>query len=186
MLYPNEQIFKESLAHQLESSPYNHDVYFSEGQDKNKFRIENTKKRVDLLLETNPVWEYHPIFPYLAIEVKLAKNTGWLVKAMHQCKEYSELKYAKYFIGEREIKTPPLVLLVTNHSWQFGHIYQWREPRIDYNPRYYAEGWWDGITELLDRVLWSVNVAILRDGWFLYKQKRYDLHTNLQLGLNNG
>jgi len=181
MKHSSEEEFKRYLAEQLKSEPYGHDVHFSEGPHNQKFKIKGTKKRVDLLIATNPVWEHHPTFPHLLLETKVIQKAGWLIKSIKQCERYTQLKQVQYFVNGREIKPPKLVLLVTDDSWHYGQIYQWREPRIDYQSPEYARGWWDGMTEIFDRILWTVGAAILRNGWFLYKQKRYDLAANNQL-----
>ena len=175
--HPEEKYFKKELAQQLKDLPYQHDVYFAETEDGyENFKIKGTRKRVDLLIRTNPTWEHHAQYPYLGVETKVARKAGWIIEAIQQCKSYAELSKVHYYLGDQEIKPPKLILLCTDDSWKYGQLYKWREPRLDFKSPEYREGFWDGITEIFERVLWKVGVAILRDGWFLYRQKRYNLY----------
>jgi len=168
--------FRENLVNILSNPPFNHDLYYHEGNYPNKFSISNSEGYIDLLMLTNPTWIHHPKFPIIGIETKVTRKLGWLIDTTGQLdKYYEDLLNAEYYIDRRQVKSPNLFLVATDDLIYNGYFYCWNEPRVVANNEDYKTGWWTGLTEFYDRVLWKRQAALLRKDSFLYQQKRYEL-----------
>jgi len=181
--YENEVSFRERLALVLSREPYNHDVFFHEGDYDKKFNMKNSKGYVDLYVATNTQWPHHNKFQVIGVETKLAKNTGWLIDAMYQVKRYKrDLKNAEYLIDGKKVPSPDLFLIATDDSFSTGNVYCWKNPRLRNEDQKY--GGWVCVTELFDRMLYRVGAAVLRKKMFKtnYKSEsgavmNYNLYT---------
>jgi len=174
-----EEKFKEYLARILSNPPFNHDIYFHEGKHRNKFTISNSSGYIDLLMRTNPIWRYHSKFPIVGIEIKIAQKLGRLIENIGQIdKYYGDLSKAKYYINKQRIDAPKLFLVATDDLFYDGYFYCWNEPRVRNKSEDFKIGWWAGLTEFYDRVLWKRGAALLRKDYFLFHQKRYSLQVD--------
>ncbi len=173
--YDNEYEFQYRLYTIFENAPYKHTCYLDkkrDGYDVKTFSMKGTKKRIDIYMMTNKKWPYHEIFPIIGIEVKLAKDMGHaVIDAFEQVKIYSEeLNNATYLINYKPVQKPAIYLIVTQDSFYFGDIYQWKPPaKIPYTEkeiRDYESGW-IMLTKVYQNMLMNHGAAILRQGFFI-------------------
>jgi len=157
-----EKNFKKFLVKYLEARGAK--CWIHEGDWHRKFTISNIRQYPDIYCRTK-IEE----FPSICIETKLSNRLGNLTKGFFQVQKYiSNLYRASYKISNKEVDPPSLILIATPFSVSRGILYLWNNP--SFKQKYEAA---KGITEFVDRILWKINSAILRNGYFCYKQRNY-------------
>lgn len=109
---------------------------------------------VDLYCVVPGYLDWQEKFPYIAIELKLAKNLKWLRASGEQVGRYlRQLNAATYSINGEMVPPPDAFLIATQDAWNDGILYRWRHPKLATWSTERTEGFYLGFTEAWNRFL---------------------------------
>ena len=157
----SERDFRDRLCLVLASEPYRHkctpEVSYVTGVGE--------RGRLDILVETNPLWQHRDKFPVVGLELKVPRHLGDLVDAIEQVGRYdTAIKNATYRKNGEPYPAPSIILVATPDSWNLGHVYPWRHPSFEHQGIEQLQALWVGVTDLYERVLMKHGASILRRG----------------------